>query len=71
MTGTGVPRIVSLLFDLSVCLCRPECLSVTGLRFLNSVQYCIYPAGLDQRIPTDLYLILLVTETDAKTLGSQ
>ena len=30
---TGVPRVVSLLFDLSVCLCRPECLSVTGLRF--------------------------------------
>ena len=25
--------VVSLLFDLSVCLCRPECLSVTGLRF--------------------------------------
>ena len=24
--------VVSLLFDLSVCLCRPECLSVTGLR---------------------------------------
>ena len=35
--------VVSLLFDLSVCLCRPECLSVTGLRFHtgganNSVQ---------------------------------
>ena len=30
---TGVPRVVSLLFDLiSVCLCRPECLSVPGLR---------------------------------------
>ena len=44
MTGTGVPCIVSLLFDLSVCLCRPECLSVTGLRFLTvlcgTVQYC-------------------------------
>ena len=26
--------VVSLLFDLSVCLCRPECLSVTGLRFI-------------------------------------
>ena len=24
--------VVSLLFDLSVCLCRPERLSVTGLR---------------------------------------
>ena len=34
-TGAGVPRVVSLLFDLSVCLCRPECLSVTGLRFLS------------------------------------
>ena len=30
--------VVSLLFDLSVCLCRPECLSVTGLRF-TTVQY--------------------------------
>ena len=33
--------VVSLLFDLSVCLCRPECLSVTGLRFtvLTVVQH--------------------------------
>ena len=37
--------VVSLLFDLSVCLCRPECLSVTGLRFttvLYQVQYSSY-----------------------------
>ena len=29
--------VVSLLFDLSVCLCRPECLSVTGLRFTKTL----------------------------------
>ena len=50
--------VVSLLFDLSVCLCRPECLSVTGLRLTYSTessQYCTCTYSTAVQYSTVLY----------------
>ena len=62
---------ISLLFDRSVCLFRPECLSVTGLRFeqiCSHTSYCRNPTLLLLLVGWTLSVVSRATKKNRRKL---